>query len=50
MDIRRIEYWQKNATVKANLYWAFEGYEGLQTFYFMLVKENEKWLVDWMAH
>ena len=50
LDIRRTEYWQNNATVKANLYWVFEGYEGLQIFYFMFVKENEKWLIDWMVH
>jgi len=50
IDFRKIEYLNKDrATIKANVYWTSEGYEGLQTFYFMLVKQNEKWLVDWMV-
>ena len=51
IDFRKIEYFDKGkATIKANLYWELEGYDGLQTFYFMLVKENKKWLVDWMVY
>jgi len=51
IDFKKIEYFKKgNATVKANLYWGSEGYEGLQTFYFMFVKDDENWLIDWMVY
>jgi hypothetical protein len=51
MDIRKIEYFKEaKATAEANLYWAFEGYQGVQTFHFSLVKENGQWLIDWMVY
>jgi hypothetical protein len=51
MDLRKIEYFgDGRATAEANLYWAFEGYEGVQTFHFSLVKENGQWLVDWTVY
>ena len=36
-------------TIKTNLYWDFEGYEGVMTYYFLLEKENNKWLLDWLV-
>jgi hypothetical protein len=51
MDIRKIEYFREGkANAEANLYWFFEGYEGVQTFHFSLVKENGKWLIEWMVY
>ena len=51
IDFRKINYSRKgNATVKANLYWELEGYEGLQTFFFKMVKDNENWLIDWLVY
>ena len=40
----------KDMTIKADLYWFMESYEGIQTFYFMLVKEKDQWMVDWMVY
>lgn len=37
-------------TVKANLSWFAEGYDGIQTFYFMLVKERDTWTLDWLVY
>jgi hypothetical protein len=39
----------QSLTVKANLYWFMEGYEGIQTFYFMLKKERGDWVLDWLV-
>ena len=50
LDIRRIEYFYPRVSLKADLYWAMEGYEGVQTFHFMFTKENGKWLIDWMVY
>jgi len=36
--------------VKANVDWASVGYEGVQTFYFLLVKEQNEWALDWLIH
>ena len=38
---------KKSLTIKTNVYWNFEGYDGLQTFYFILIKEK-KWLISWL--
>ena len=40
----------QSMTVKANVDWALEGFEGVQTFYFMLVKEQNEWALDWLIH
>jgi hypothetical protein len=40
----------KELTVKANLHWFVEGYEGSQTFYFILTKERGDWVVDRLVH
>jgi len=40
----------KHLTIKTNVYWAAEGYEGIQTVYFMLVKEKDRWLLDWLVY
>ena len=54
LDFQKIELYEKktpkHATVKANLEWFAEGYEGVQTFYFMLIKEQDRWLLDWMVY
>jgi hypothetical protein len=36
--------------IKADLYWFLEGLEGVQTFYFTLVKEKDAWLLDWIVY
>jgi len=38
----------KNLTVRANLYWFLEGYEGVQTYYFILLKQKDGWVLDWL--
>lgn len=35
-------------TIKANVYWFMEGYDGITTFYFMLVKIKDEWFLDWL--
>jgi len=40
----------QSMTVKANVDWAAEGFEGVQTFHFMLVKEQNEWVLDWLVH
>jgi hypothetical protein len=40
----------KHLTIKANVFWTAEGYEGIQTVYFMLVKEKDRWLLDWLVY
>ena len=40
----------KHVTIKANVYWAAEGYEGIQTVYFMLIKEKDRWLLDSLVY
>ncbi len=40
----------KHSSVKANLHWFAEGYEGVQTMYFMLIKEKDRWLLDWLVY
>jgi hypothetical protein len=51
MDIMKIEIAGKGtASAKINLYWANEGYEGIQTFHFSLIKEVDKWLIDWIVY
>jgi hypothetical protein len=40
----------KELTVKANPHWFLEGYEGTQTFYFILTKERGDWVVDRLIH
>lgn len=40
----------RGLTVKANLHWFLEGYEGTQTFYFILTKERGGWVVDRLVH
>ncbi len=40
----------QSMTVKANVDWAAEGFEGVQTFYFLLVKEQNEWVLDWLIH
>ena len=40
----------QSITVKANVDWAAEGFEGVQTFYFMLVKEQNEWVLDWLIY
>ncbi len=40
----------QSMTVKANVDWAAEGFEGVQTFHFMLVKEQNEWVLDWLIH
>lgn len=49
IDIRELNY-QKNhkVIVKANLCWENEGYSGLQTFYFIFVREAGEWVIDWL--
>jgi transposase len=39
----------QSLTVKANLYWFMEGYEGIQTFYFILKRERGDWVLDWLV-
>lgn len=36
-------------TIKTNLYWDFEGYDGIMTYYFLLEKQNNKWLLNWLV-
>lgn len=51
IDFKKIKYFKNGeAVADTNLYWATEGYDGVQTFHFMLVKESGQWLVDWMVH
>ena len=40
----------QSMVVKANVDWFLEGFEGVQTFYFMLVKEQNEWALDWLIH
>lgn len=40
----------RHLTIRANVYWAAEGYEGIQTVYFMLVKDKGRWLLDWLVY
>jgi len=40
----------KHLTIKAHLYWASEGYDGIQTFYFVLVKERRDWLLEGLIY
>ena len=40
----------KNLTVRANLYWFLEGYEGVQTYYFILLKQKDGWVLDWLIY
>jgi len=50
MDLRKIDYFNNAATAEIDLYWFLEGYKGIQTFHFTLVKEDGKWLVAWMVY
>lgn len=51
IDLRKIDYFgEGRANAETNLYWAFEGYEGIQTFHFTLVKEKGQWLIDWIVY
>ena len=53
IDFIRIGYHEKtplSMAIKINLYWAFEGFEGVTTYYFMLEKENDKWLLNWLVY
>ena len=54
LDFQQVQLFQKktsqHATVKANLEWFAEGYDGVQTFYFMLIKEQDRWVLDWMVY
>lgn len=36
-------------TIKANVYWFIEGYDGISTIYFMLEKVKGEWLLDWLV-
>ena len=36
-------------TVKANVYWFIEGYDGVSTIYFILEKVKGEWLLDWLV-
>lgn len=40
----------KELTIKANLHWFSEGYQGIQTFYFVLTKEKGDWVVDSLVY
>ena len=40
----------KELTIKANLHWFAEGYEGVQTFYFILTKERGNWVLDSLVY
>jgi hypothetical protein len=40
----------KELTIKANLHWFSEGYQGTQTFYFVLTKEKGDWVVDSLVY
>ncbi len=40
----------RNLNIRTNLYWAAEGYEGVQTVYFMLAKEKDQWVLDWLVY
>jgi hypothetical protein len=40
----------KELSVKVNLHWFLEGYEGTQTLYFILTKERGDWVVDRLVH
>ncbi len=37
-------------TIKANLYWFMEGYDGSTTVYFMVLKVKDKWFLDWIIY
>lgn len=51
IDFRKIEYHdEKSVTVKVNLYWENEGYDGIQTFYFEFEKKQGIWLISWIMH
>lgn len=54
VDFRTIKLFQSGDTkrlrIKIDIYWFFEGYEGVQTFYFMLVHERDQWVLDWLIY
>lgn len=53
IDFQELKVFERGKTkqidLKANLYWFMEGMEGVQTFYFTLVKEKDRWLLDWIV-
>lgn len=41
---------RRELTVKTDVHWLLEGYEGTQTFYFVLTKEGGQWVLDRLVH
>jgi len=39
-----------NITLKTNLHWFMEGYDGSTTIYFILAKIKGEWLLDWLIY
>jgi hypothetical protein len=37
-------------TLKTNLHWFMEGYDGSTTVIFLLVKIKDEWFLDWLIH
>jgi hypothetical protein len=54
IDFIKIDLFNKenpsHITLRANVYWFMEGYDGVTTFYFMLVKVKDELLLDWLIH
>jgi len=51
ISFKRIEFFsENNMTIKTNVYWQDEGYDGLQTYYFKFIKINNSWLVEWILY
>jgi hypothetical protein len=40
----------KHLAAKTNLHWFAEGYEGMHTFYFVLLREGNSWVLDWLIY
>jgi len=36
-------------TIKTEVFWFSEGYEGVSTMYFMLKKRHNEWQLDWLV-
>lgn len=53
VDFKKIELFDKgkglSMTIKTDVYWFNEGYDGASTVYFMLKKTGNKWLLDWLV-
>lgn len=54
IDFIKIDLFNDNnplkMTLKTNLHWFSEGYDGISTFYFILMKVKEEWCLDWFVY